>query len=205
MHPFTKKECKCNEGFSSQQELPLIFVGLFSVTDSGLLELGLLLADLTAKGLYDGIGRALETLVGALCKQLFSRNGQEDLCGLVFGGGVVQLEKDLTADDLVMKQGELVEFVLYETDQLVVCGEIDCTNLYLHVVGYLGDSTLWMSLLMNRFELCYRVVRVHLRGRQGGVAENLLNRVQICTVIQHVSGKGVSKHMGALLPHRCHS
>jgi len=56
-----------------------------------------------------------------------------------------------------------------------------------------------MRLLVDFFEFIYSIVCVHLGGSQVGMAQKLLNGIQIGSLIKHMSGKSVAEHMRASL------
>ncbi len=39
---------------------------------------------------------------------------------------------------------------------------------------------------------------IDLSGREAGMTQQLFDGIQVCPPVQHVRGKGVPKHMGAL-------
>ena len=54
-----------------------------------------------------------------------------------------------------------------------------------------------MGIQMNALQFRDAVVRVHLCGRQGGMAEQLFYRVHVGSLIQHVGRESVPEDMRA--------
>jgi hypothetical protein len=61
-----------------------------------------------------------------------------------------------------------------------------------------------MGLFVYRFKLVNGVVRIYLRGRQIGMPQDLLDRVQVGAIIKHVRGKSVPDYVWASLADRGH-
>lgn len=56
-----------------------------------------------------------------------------------------------------------------------------------------------MSLIIDFLKLFKCVVRVYLGGRETGMAQKLLYRIEISAIIKQVRGKGMPENMRALL------
>jgi hypothetical protein len=52
-----------------------------------------------------------------------------------------------------------------------------------------------MMFLIHTLQSIEREVRVDLRGRNIGVAQNGLNRAQVCAVLDHVCGTTMAQHV----------
>ena len=63
----------------------------------------------------------------------------------------------------------------------------------------IAKSSLRMSLLVGLFEFFNGVMRVNLRSRQIGMAQKLLDGIQIGSPIEQMRGVSVSQYVGALL------
>src|SRR5262252_8539304 len=61
-----------------------------------------------------------------------------------------------------------------------------------------------MMLAINIFQPVERHMRVNLRGRNVGMAENRLDGTQIGAIFDHMRGATVTKHMGACFPSYAH-
>src|SRR5690606_7529557 len=80
---------------------------------------------------------------------------------------------------------------------------MDCTLTFMLIRFFLVGScehlspTTWMGLGVYFPEFFNGVVCVHLRGGKSCMAQDLLDRIEVGTVFEHVGGEGVAQHVWA--------
>lgn len=127
------------------------------------------------------VGSLLKSCAFFLHNQIVARNIQVNFHHFILRRWVVvYLEKNIGADDVIEKLFQFVQSLLNEVHQLLIYPEIDGLHLHFHNDSFMAPR---MGAVIHRFDLLYGIVRIHLRGRQAGMTQQLFYRLNICTHI----------------------
>ena len=144
--------------------------------------------DLTTKGFMNFIHGGFEAGSPTFREKVFARHVSLDFDHFVVSiFTLFHAQKNLASLEVPIEGQQLLELVGDKVQQRLIGIKMDGMNLYLHRSR--GLVPLRISMVQRRsfmklLQLCCRVLRVHLRGGQTGMSEQVLDRGQFSASVE---------------------
>ena len=142
---------------------------------------------LPSQGLMHFIHGRFKTDCSALCEEIFARHMCFHFDHLILTRiTLLYTKKNFTVLQLIVERQQLLQLRLDEVEQCLVGIKMDGMNLNLHPTTRLmlpRCSLIQRRSVVKLLQLCCRVLGVHLRRRQTGMAKKVLDRRQFGAAI----------------------